>query len=81
MDLQGLFNAVDSLPPEDYFRLWKHMQARNRSMFAWWVVPPEHLAEIQEIMRSIADRAAAEMSEEQINAVIDEALAEVRGDC
>jgi len=78
MDLQGLFNAVDALPPEDYVRLWKHMQARNRSMFAWWVVPPENLVEIREIMRPIAERAAAEMTEDEINEVIDQAIAEVR---
>lgn len=43
---------------------------------SWWIVPPENLAEIAEIMRPVQEEAA-QMSEE-VNAVIDEAIAEVR---
>jgi hypothetical protein len=47
----------------------KHLQ--------WWVVPSENLAEIAEILRPVQEEAA-HMSEEEINTVIDEAIAEVR---
>jgi hypothetical protein len=43
----------------------------------WWVVSPENLAKIDEIMRPVQEEAA-QMSEEEINAVINEAITEVR---
>ena len=43
----------------------------------WWIVPPENLEKLAEIMRPVQEEAA-QMSEEEINALIDEAIAEVR---
>jgi hypothetical protein len=43
----------------------------------WWIVPPENLAELAEIMLPVQEEAA-KMSEEEINAAIDEAIVAVR---
>jgi len=42
-----------------------------------WAVPPEEVRAIEELMRPTHE-LTANMSEEEINAVLDEALAEVR---
>lgn len=74
-DMQQLFRAIDELSSEERDQLKEYLEARDRVM--WWVVPPENIAEIAEIMRPVQEDAG-KMTEEEINAVIDEALAEVR---
>ncbi|MBI1282114.1 MAG: hypothetical protein GC179_28565 [Anaerolineaceae bacterium] len=74
-DMQTLFRAVDELSPEERQQLKEYIEQREKT--TWWIVPPENLAEIREIMRPVHEDAA-KMTEEEINAVIDEALAEVR---
>ena len=76
-DLQMLFRAVDKLTPEERQQLLDYIEQRDK--VTWWVVPPESLAEIREIMRPVHEDSA-NMTEEEINAVIDEAIAEVRHD-
>jgi hypothetical protein len=53
------------------------MEIRRRALFAWWVVPPENLARIKEILRPVHEDAA-HLTDEEIDTAIDEALAEVR---
>jgi hypothetical protein len=74
-DLEMLFKAVDELTPEELNQLHDYVEQKRRT--TWWVVPPENLAEIAEIMRPVQEDAA-NMTEEEINEVIDEAIAEVR---
>ena len=75
MDMQQLFKTVDELSPEQRQQLKEYIEEREKT--TWWIVPPESLAEIHEIMRPVHEDAA-KMTEEEINAVIDEALSEVR---
>lgn len=76
-DLQGLFSQIDSLSPQDFEQLYRYMHKQRRTQRVWWVVPPENLAEIEKLLRPVHEQAA-EMTEEEINALIDEAIAEVR---
>lgn len=74
-DLQTLFRAVDDLDIRDLNELQAYITRRQQ--LTWWVVPPENLAKIAEVMRPVQEDAA-QYSEEEINAIIDETLAEVR---
>jgi glutamyl-tRNA reductase len=76
-DLQGLFEQIDRLSAEDFERLYRYVQRHRRSQLSWWIVPPESLERIDEIMRPVQEEAA-EMPEEEVNAAIDQAIAEVR---
>lgn len=74
-DLQTLFHYVDELTPAELNELHRYVEKRRQQI--WWVVSPEKLAEIDELMRPVQEEAA-QMSEAEVNAVIDEAIAEVR---
>ncbi len=74
-DMQTLFRAIDELSADERQQLKEYIELREKT--TWWVVPPENLAEIREIMRPVHEDAS-KMTEEEINTVIDEALAEVR---
>jgi len=76
-DMQQLFKTVDELSPEQRQQLKEYIEDREKT--TWWIVPPENIAKIAEIMRPVQEDAA-KMTEEEINAVIDEALAEVRNE-
>jgi hypothetical protein len=75
-DLQELFRTIDSLSNEEFDQLRAYVEKRNR-IVKWWIVPPENIERIFEIMRPVQEEAA-QMSEEEVNAAIDEAIAEVR---
>lgn len=74
-DLDALIKAVDALPREDFDKLLRHM--RERQTMKVWVVPSENLARIEEITKPVQEDAA-QYSEEENNAIIDQAIAEVR---
>jgi len=74
-DLQTLFRAIDELSREEFNELEHYIEQRRRQ--TWWVVPPENLVQIAEVMRPVRE-AADQMSEDEINAAIDEAITEVR---
>lgn len=73
--LETLFHEIDSLKPDELNRLYDYVQQRRRT--TWWVIPPENLEKIEGIMRPVRDEAA-QMSDAEINAVIDEAIVEAR---
>jgi hypothetical protein len=75
-DLQALIRAIDELKPEEFEQLYDYISQRRRSV-RWWVVPPENIAKIREAVIPLQEDSA-KLSDEEINAVIDEALAEVR---
>ena len=74
-DMQTLFKVVDELSPDERQQLKDYIEEREKT--TWWVVPPENIAKIAEIMRPVQEDAA-KMTDEEINAVIDEALTAVR---
>ena len=74
-DMQTLFRAVDELSPDECQQLKEYLEARDKT--TWLIVPPENIAKIAEIMRPV-HKNATKMTEEEINAVIDEAIVEVR---
>lgn len=76
-DMQTLFKVVDELSPDERQQLKDYIEEREKT--TWWVVPPENIAKIAEIMRPVQEDAA-KMTDEEINAVIDEALTEVRNE-
>lgn len=73
--LEKLYRLVDQLPREDLEELNRYIQQR-RTM-AVWAVAPEDIKAIEDIMRPTHE-LTAQMSEGEINSVLDEALSEVR---
>jgi hypothetical protein len=74
-NLQTVIKAVDELSPEELDELYRHIVERRQA--DWWIVSPDNIARIEEVLRSVHEEAA-EMTEAEINAVIDQAIAEVR---
>jgi 7,8-dihydro-6-hydroxymethylpterin-pyrophosphokinase len=74
-DIQALKSAIDELSPRELDEMYKYIEQRRQR--TWWVVPHENLKQIQEVMRPVHEEAA-QMTEEEINAAIDEAIDEVR---
>lgn len=74
-DLQTLLAEIDELPPEELEQVYQHVVRRRQPTY--WLVPGENLKAIQEIMRPVHEQTAS-MTDEEIDAVIDEALSEVR---
>jgi len=74
-NMEMLFREVDKLTPDERQQLREYIEQRDR--LTWWVVPPENIQEFKEIMRPLQEDAAT-MTEEEINAVIDQAIAGVR---
>lgn len=73
--LEKLYHLVDQLPREDLEELNRYIQQRR--MTTVWAVAPEDIKALEDIMRPTHE-LAAQMSDEEINAVLDEALSEVR---
>lgn len=76
-DMQTLFRTIDELSPDERHQLKRYIEERERT--TWWVVPSENIAKIAEVMHPVQEDAA-NMTEEEVNTVIDEALAEVRNE-
>lgn len=74
-DLEMLLRAVDELSPAELNQLHDYVEQRRRT--TWWIVSSENLAQIDKAMRPVQAEAAT-MTEEEINAAIDEAIFEVR---
>ncbi len=74
-DLQTLLTEIDELPPEELETVYRHIVQRRHA--SYWLVPGENLKAIQEMMRPVYEQTA-QMTDEEINAAIDEALDEVR---
>jgi len=75
-DLQSLFRAIDELGADEFEQLYHHVAQRHQSVH-WWVVPPENLKTLSEKVLALQEDSA-KLAEEEINSVIDEAVAEVR---
>lgn len=75
MTLENLLDALDDLTPEDLETVYQHIVQRRHTPY--WLVPGTALKEIPGIMQPVYVQTDM-MSEEDVNAVIDEALDEVR---
>lgn len=74
-DMQQLFRVIDELSSQERDQLKEYFEAYDKA--AWWVVPPENIAKIADIMRPVQEDAAT-MTEAEMNTLIDEVIAEVR---
>ena|SRR5258708_269435 len=74
-DIQALKSAIDDLLPHELDEMFRYIEQRHQR--TWWIVPYENLKQIEEVMHPVRDEAA-QMTEDEINAAIDEAIDEVR---
>jgi hypothetical protein len=72
-DSQTVIKAVDELSPDELDELYRHIVERRQA--DWWIVSPDNIARIEEVTRPVHEEAA-QMAEDEINAVIDQAIAE-----
>lgn len=75
MEMQQLYTTINSLDQQDLAKLYRYIEQRLTSHV--WIISPENLAAIDEVMKPVQAEAAP-MSEDEINSTIDEAIAEVR---
>lgn len=73
--LEMLYEQVDKLNPDEMTELQSYIEQRRRR--TWWVVPSENLKAIEDLMRPVHEEAA-QMDEDELNALIDEVIQEVR---
>ena len=74
-DLQAVLKAVDELSQDDLDALYRHVVERRQA--SWWIIAPENITKLEEVLRSVHEEAAT-MTDEEINSTIDQAIAEVR---
>ena len=75
-DLESILTAIDKLSPDDQAHVADHLY---RLRHQGWIVPRENINKLKEVLRPVHEEAAT-MTEEEINAAIDEAIAEVRNE-
>jgi len=76
-DLDMLKAAINELSSDELNELYNHLVQRRQA--SYWLVPSEDLGQILETMRPVHE-AAKDMTEQEINQVIDEAIDEVRSE-
>jgi len=74
VDLQMLKSAIDKLDLVELNEIYRHVQTRRR---VWWVVPAENIAKLESVLSEVHAEAAS-MTEEEIDTIINQAIAEVR---
>ena len=74
-DIQALKAVIDDLSSEELDEIYNHLMQRRQA--GYWLVPSENLEQILEIIRPVHE-AAAQMTEQEIDDLIDEALDAVR---
>jgi hypothetical protein len=74
-DMQALFSVIDHLTVEELRQLRGYIEQRTQTTL--YVLSADQLRAIDEAMRPVQHEAES-MSETEINAVIDAAIAEVR---
>lgn len=75
--LEKLYQLVDNLPREELEQLNRYIQHRRQTRV--WEVAPESMQAIEVLMRPTHELTAT-MSDEEIDAEINEALDEVRSE-
>ncbi len=74
-DLQQLYGIINELSREELESVNRYIQQRRLTTV--WAVPAEEIRAIEVLMRPTHE-LTAQMSEDEINSVLDEALDEVR---
>jgi len=77
VDMEMVFKAIDQMTREEIHQLTAYIEQQKK--IRWWIIPPENLEKIAEIMRPVQEDAA-DMTDEEITAIIDEAIAEIRSE-
>lgn len=77
MVIKQLIEEIDKLPPADLEAVYRHVAMRRQK--AYWLVGGETFQSLKTVLASVHEQAA-EYSDEEIDAAIDEALAHVRRD-
>jgi hypothetical protein len=75
LNLGQVLSSIDTLSPEELETVYKHVVQRRKAEY--WLVPGEQIRRIRDIMQDVYEQTD-EMSEDEINAVLDVALDEVR---
>lgn len=73
--LETLFQEVDKLDRGELKRLYDYIE--HKRLTQWWTVSSGNLGKIDEALSGVHQEAAS-MDEDEINALIDEAIDEVR---
>ena len=75
VEMQRLYRLIDQLRREELEELNHYIQQRRLATV--WAVPTEEIKAIEQLMRPTHE-VTSTMTEEEINSVLDDALAEVR---
>jgi hypothetical protein len=75
IDMQRLYELVDQLPRRELEQLNRYIH--HRRLTTVWEVAPEEIKAIEVLMRPTHELTTA-MDEDDINNILDEAIAEVR---
>ena len=73
--LEQILHVIDELPPDELEAVFQYVAKRRQAHY--WLVAGEQINRIREIMQPVHEQTDS-MAEEDINAIIDEAIAEVR---
>lgn len=74
-DLQAVIDAIDHLSPQELLQVRNYVEERAKTLV--YTLSSEQLRAIDEALRPV-QAEAAQMSEAEIHATLDEAIAEVR---
>lgn len=74
-DIRTLFTAIDKLDPRELIQLRDYVERRAQALI--WTLSPEQLRAIDAALRPVQEEAAA-MSEVEVKAILDDAMADVR---
>lgn len=73
--LQQVLSEIDTLSSNDLEQVYRHIVQRRQPTY--WLIPGNQLKAIRGIMSPVHEQTA-DMSDDEINVAIDEALDEVR---
>lgn len=74
-DLDQILTEIDTLSADELERLYQHIAKRRQARY--WLVSGEVIGQLRDIMAPVHAQASR-MSDTEIDALIDEALYEVR---
>lgn len=66
--------AVDKLNPDEQHKLYKYLKQKQQS--TWWVISSDNLQAIDKTLSAVQQEAES-MSDDEINALIDEAISQI----
>jgi hypothetical protein len=76
-DLDALLETIDELSEDELEKVYRHISSRRQKRY--WLIPAQDLSPIQDILQDV-NKETSDMSEDEINSIIDESLEEVRNE-